>query len=293
MAASRTVSSISRKPPGWAHRLKPGRDAAADEHHFAAVGDGQCRDHEPRVDVEDEAAARAGEPVSLLVLDRAEREPVAAARAETDRRLEPVGDAARAESDFAHADRHAWAVSTRAERRHRSGRRSIRRPRSPGSGPRGRPSADRAAPDRRGPGSRPRAGRRSRRRRRRPWPRGCPWASGRSTGANPRPPATWVGIGTPITGQDRLGRDHAGQMRRAAGAGDEDADAALLGAGHEPEQQVRRPMGRDGVQLARNLEPAEHLDGLLHHGEVRAAAADDPDPRRRPVFGHAHAPSCW
>src|ERR1035437_1440567 len=41
--------------------------------------------------------------------------------------------------------------------------------------------------------------------------------------------------------QDRLGRAHARQMRRAAGSGDEDADAAFLGAPYEAQQERRRP----------------------------------------------------
>src|ERR1035437_9054020 len=79
-------------------------------------------------------------------------------------------------------------------------------------------------------------------------------------------------------------------MRRAAGSGDEDADAAFLGAAYEAQQQVRRPMGRDGTQFARNLKPAEHLDGLLHDWEVGATTAHDPDSRNLRLCGHADPP---
>src|SRR5450759_627564 len=91
--------------------------------------------------------------------------------------------------------------------------------------------------------------------------------------------------------QDRLGRDHARQMGRAAGTGDEDADPAFLGAGYEAQQQVRRPMGRDGTQFARNLKAAEHLDSLLHDWEVGATTAHDPDSRNLRLCGHADSSS--
>src|ERR1035437_7764135 len=49
-------------------------------------------------------------------------------------------------------------------------------------------------------------------------------------------------------------------------------------------------MSRDGTQLAWNLEPAEHLDSLLHDWEVGATTAHDPDSRNLRLCGHADPP---
>src|SRR5450759_4555668 len=90
--------------------------------------------------------------------------------------------------------------------------------------------------------------------------------------------------------QDGLGRYYAWQMGRAAGTGDDGANAALIGPADEAKEQVRRAMSRDGTQLARNLEPAEHLDSLLHDWEVGATTAHDPDSRNLRLCGHADPP---
>ncbi len=55
---------------------------------------------------------------------------------------------------------------------------------------------------------------------------------------------------------DRLGREHAGKMRCAAGAGDDAAQPARLGLFGVAEEQVRRPMCRhdDGSRRERRIQ---------------------------------------
>ena len=88
--------------------------------------------------------------------------------------------------------------------------------------------------------------------------------------------------------QDRLGRQHPGEVRRAAGAGDDDPDPAtgrLLGVAEEP---VRRAMRRDDLELGGDTELVEDGDRRLERREVRAAAADDADDGAVPTGALAH-----
>ena len=62
------------------------------------------------------------------------------------------------------------------------------------------------------------------------------------------PPRCWVGIGTPMTGSERLGRQHPRQVGGPAGAGDDHPDAAPGGLLRVAEQVVRRAVGRDDPQ---------------------------------------------
>ena len=58
--------------------------------------------------------------------------------------------------------------------------------------------------------------------------------------------------------QHRVRRHHAGQVRRAAGAGDDHLDAARLGALRELRHPHRRAVGRDDCLLVGDAEPLEH-----------------------------------
>ena len=95
MAPSRTVSSISRKPPGCAQRPWPGSMPRRSRMTSPAVGDRQRGHHEARVDVGDEAAGRADEPFAVIAVDRPEVQRGTAARAEVERlgqpRRQPAG----------------------------------------------------------------------------------------------------------------------------------------------------------------------------------------------------------
>ena len=103
-------------------------------------------------------------------------------------------------------------------------------------------------------------------------------ASGRSRAASPCRPRCWVGIGTPMTGRIVLAASMPGQVRGAAGAGDDHPDAAARrpprrsGTGGRASDGPRRPAARR-PRRARS----RTVDGRLEDREVRAAAADDPD----------------
>ena len=77
----------SRRPrgsrPAAPTSPRPGLDAAAQQDELAGVGDRQRRHHEPRIDVGDVAARRAGQPVAVLAGDRRRTQRRAAARADS------------------------------------------------------------------------------------------------------------------------------------------------------------------------------------------------------------------
>ena len=108
-------------------------------------------------------------------------------------------------------------------------------------------------------------------------PRGI-WTIDRSES---RPPRCWVGIGTPITGRIVLAASIPGRWAAPPAPAMITADPApgrLLGIAIE---QVRRAMGRHDAQLVADPQLGQERGGLLEDREVRAAAADDPDPDRQ------------
>ena len=124
IAASLTVSSTSRNPPGCAHQPRPGSMPAAQQDELAGVRDRQRRDDEARVDVGDEPAGRAGQPVAILVRQaRPNASSRAAARAVVEHRAEPVGHAG------ARGDVRGAAVGPAADARPVSGRLVVARSR--------------------------------------------------------------------------------------------------------------------------------------------------------------------
>ena len=70
----------------------------------------------------------------------------------------------------------------------------------------------------------------------------------------------------------RLGRQHARQMRCAAGSGDDHAQAALARRLCVFEEPVRRAMRAHDARLMRNLERAQNLHGRREHFVVALAA---------------------
>ena len=80
-------------------------------------------------------------------------------------------------------------------------------------------------------------------------------------------------------GQGGHGGGHARQMRRAAGAGDDDLESfrlRALGEGHEP---VRRAMGGYDARVAGDIERGERLDRVAHGRPVGLRPHDDGDRR--------------
>ncbi len=67
---------------------------------------------------------------------------------------------------------------------------------------------------------------------------------------------------------DGLGGQHARQMGRAAGAGDDGLEAARLCRGGVVEEQIRRAMRRNDARLVGHAELLEHLRRRLHDGPV-------------------------
>ena len=76
-------------------------------------------------------------------------------------------------------------------------------------------------------------------------------------------------------GEDRVRGGDAGQVRRHAGASDDDLDAVRLGRGEEAREPLRSAVGRDHPRIARDSELVEHLLGSLHHVPVAGTAHDD------------------
>ena len=81
------------------------------------------------------------------------------------------------------------------------------------------------------------------------------------------------------------GRGHAGQVRRAARAGDDDLEPLGLRALGEGDEPVGRAMGGDDPGVVADPERFERLGGAAHHRPVRLAAHDDGDGFCRAVHG--------
>ena len=77
--------------------------------------------------------------------------------------------------------------------------------------------------------------------------------------------------------QRRHRRRHAGQMRGAAGAGDDDLEAASRARFGESIEPVRRAMGGHDQRLVADAERIQRLGGVLHRRPVGLAAHDDRD----------------
>jgi hypothetical protein len=70
-------------------------------------------------------------------------------------------------------------------------------------------------------------------------------------------------------------------MRRAAGGGDDDLDAARFRGFRVLEHPIGRPVRRHDPNLVRNLELCQQVDGRAHHLEVVLASHYDGNPRCR------------
>ena len=79
--------------------------------------------------------------------------------------------------------------------------------------------------------------------------------------------------------QHRLRSDHARQVSRSAGAGDDHGQPSLFGARGVFAHPLRRAMGGDHAALVRHAELGEQIGGMAHCLPVRLAAHDDADPR--------------
>src|SRR5438045_8542807 len=66
-------------------------------------------------------------------------------------------------------------------------------------------------------------------------------------------------------------------MRRAAGAGDDDLEAAPLRRGRIIREPFRGAVGRDNPALVRNTEAVQDGAGVLHRLPIRRASHDDAD----------------
>ena len=76
------------------------------------------------------------------------------------------------------------------------------------------------------------------------------------------PDKAFDSTGTPNTGSGVSAAANAGQVRRAARAGDHDPEALGLGALGEGEEPVRRSVGRDDARIVGDLERVERLRGV-------------------------------
>jgi hypothetical protein len=72
-------------------------------------------------------------------------------------------------------------------------------------------------------------------------------------------------------------RQHARQVGRSPGSGDDDAQTALLRAGAVPHHLLRHPVRRDDVDLAGDAELVEGSGRRLHDRPVRVRPHDDAD----------------
>ena len=98
----------------------PGRlDPAPEEHHLAGLGDRKARHHDAGVDVGDEPAGDAGQPLPVLAVEVPEAQRRAAARAAVERRGEPHRDAASG-GGIERADRKVVRADRKAVRANRS-----------------------------------------------------------------------------------------------------------------------------------------------------------------------------
>ena len=98
------------------------------------------------------------------------------------------------------------------------------------------------------------------------------------------------GTGTPSTGHGRLGREHPGQVRGAAGAGDDAAQAARAGVLGVLEHVVGHPVRRHHARLVGDAERVELRGGMAHDVPVAVAAHHDADQRRALALCHRSSP---
>ena len=94
-----------------------------------------------------------------------------------------------------------------------------------------------------------------------------------------RPSSCASGTGTPITGSGVIDAVMPGQVRGAAGTGDDHPQAPV---GRRPGvlvHHVGRAVRRDDAHLVRHAELGEHVDRGLHHRQIGVAAHDHADER--------------
>ena len=92
-----------------------------------------------------------------------------------------------------------------------------------------------------------------------------------------------------MTGRVVTDGQHPGQVGGAARTGDQHPQAPGRRLLAEGDHVARGAVGRDHPHLVRHAEALEHLDGPLHHGQVRRAAHDDRHDRR--PGGHRVTPA--
>ena len=90
-----------------------------------------------------------------------------------------------------------------------------------------------------------------------------------------RPLSEALSIGTPEHGQEGVRGHDAGQVRGAAGGGDQHLDAARLGRAHVLDGGARRAVRREHAALVGDAEARERLARALHRLPVRLAAHQD------------------
>ena len=91
------------------------------------------------------------------------------------------------------------------------------------------------------------------------------------------PSRYFSGTGTPITGSGVTDGEHAGQVGRSAGAGDDHLQPAAGGLPAVGEHLVGHPVRGDHVGLVGDVELGERLGGGLHHRPVGVRAHHDAD----------------
>ena len=91
------------------------------------------------------------------------------------------------------------------------------------------------------------------------------------------PDSAREGTGTPNTGSVVKAAVMPGQMRRAAGAGDDDLEPFRLRALGEGDEPVGRAVGGDDPRVVADAERFERLGGAAHDRPVGLAAHDDGD----------------
>ncbi len=84
--------------------------------------------------------------------------------------------------------------------------------------------------------------------------------------------------------QHRLRCGHSGQVRRAARAGDDHLDPALLGGRSIFEEQVRRTVRGNDPHIVRHVQLPQRVRGVLHRLPIGRGAHDNPHQRRSRVF---------
>lgn len=75
-------------------------------------------------------------------------------------------------------------------------------------------------------------------------------------------------------GDQSLGGDHAGEVGRAAGAGNDDLNAALFGLAGVGVHEFGRAVGADDPAFMGDAEEAEHVVGMAHGFPIGLGAHD-------------------